>query len=134
MTDAGMASTFVVILEQCSPALFEVALKKVHGFISGRIMETKVSGKIAAGLCRSLCRVNPVKALPVFLPEAIANLNRLIKDTTLKEERLDNELMFNLLIMAEVVKTVFKGFTCLLSTISVHSDPWRLSHSLHDRH
>ena len=52
MRDIGMGSTFNSILNQCSAQVFEVALKKTSEFVRGRILETKISGKIAAGLCR----------------------------------------------------------------------------------
>ena len=39
---------------QSSSEIYEVALKKVGAFVSGRILETKIAGKIAASLCRCL--------------------------------------------------------------------------------
>ena len=58
MKDVGMASTFSAILIQCSESLYDVALRKVRGWLGGRIMEWKVSGRIAAGLVRCLTKVS----------------------------------------------------------------------------
>ena len=52
MRDIGMGATFNSILRQCSAEVFDVALRKTADFIRGRILETKIAGKIAAGLCR----------------------------------------------------------------------------------
>jgi hypothetical protein len=68
MKDVGMASTFSAILMQSSEKLYDVALKKVKAWINGRIMEWKISGKIAAGLCRCLTKVRPEKGLAGLMP------------------------------------------------------------------
>ena len=69
MKDVGIqASTFSAILMQSSEKLYDVALKKVKAWINGRIMEWKVSGKIAAGLCRCLTKVRPEKGLAGLMP------------------------------------------------------------------
>ena len=82
--------------------MFDIAMKKVHNYVSGRILETKVAGKIAASLCRSLCKVRPEKALKVFLAGSIATCQRLLGEGKLDLDNLDNELKFNLQILSEV--------------------------------
>ena len=52
MKDVGMHSTFNVMLIHSSEAMYNAALKKVQSFVKGRILETKIAGKIAASLCR----------------------------------------------------------------------------------
>ena len=103
MKDIGLSSTFNSILKQCSSSLYDVALKKVKNFVSGRILETKIAGRIAASLCRCLVRVNPKKGLAAFIPKACSVLDDLIQDDTVKDEdKLDDEIKFNMLIISEV--------------------------------
>jgi len=42
---------------QASSEIYDVALKKVQSFVAGRILETKIAGKIAASLCRCLVKI-----------------------------------------------------------------------------
>jgi hypothetical protein len=42
MTGMSLASTFISILVQSSETVYDVALKKVHSYITGRILEAKV--------------------------------------------------------------------------------------------
>jgi proteasome activator subunit 4 len=103
MKDIGMASTFNAILTQASVDIYNVALRKVKGFIQGRILEPKVAGKIAAGLCRCLCKVRPELGLKEFLPPAIRTVIDHFREEDLsKDAVLDNELTFNLVIISEV--------------------------------
>jgi proteasome activator subunit 4 len=103
MKDIGMASTFNSILVQSSASVYDAALRKVKGFIQGRILETRIAGKIASGLCRCLCKNRPQKGLPEFLPSAIEKATLLLQnDDILKDQTIDDELKFNLLLIAEV--------------------------------
>ena len=74
MKDVGMASTFSAILMQCSEPLYDAALGKVRGWVTGRILEWKVSGKIAAGLCRCLTKIRPERGLAALLPGLLSQL------------------------------------------------------------
>ena len=103
MKDVGMASTFNVILIHSSEAIFDVALKKVQNFVKGRILETKIAGKITASLCRCLVRARPEKALKAFVPHACGIINDLLTEDMINQEQLiDDELKFNMQILAEV--------------------------------
>ncbi len=55
--DMSIAATFVSMLTQASESVYDVALKRVKDYVSGRILEAKIAGRIAAGLVRSLCKV-----------------------------------------------------------------------------
>ena len=74
---------------------------KVQKFIRGRILETKIAGKIAASLIRCLIKARPNKGLPAFLPAAMDIVDNLLTDE-MNEKLIDEELKFNLLIMSEV--------------------------------
>jgi hypothetical protein len=68
MKNAGLASTLNTILMQSSEPLYDLAVRKIRSFVSGRILEWRVAGKIAASLCRCLVKVRPVKGLAMLLP------------------------------------------------------------------
>eukprot|EP00095_Tigriopus_kingsejongensis_P000186 maker-scaffold41_size498431-snap-gene-0.12 protein:Tk00186 transcript:maker-scaffold41_size498431-snap-gene-0.12-mRNA-1 annotation:"proteasome activator complex subunit 4" len=105
MKDVGLASTFSTILFQSSEAIYDMALKKVHSFVNGRILETKVAGKMTSSLCRALCKVRPEKGLKAFVPTAIKSITNLLTDHTQTDETLDDELKFNMLILAECLRS-----------------------------
>ena len=77
---------------QSSSAVYDAALRKVHNYVEGRILEARVAGRIAAGLCRALCKVRPERALSVFLPPALERVQKLLAEVDVdKEENLDQE-------------------------------------------
>ena len=105
MKDMSLGSTFFAILTQSSAAVYDAALRKVQKYVEGRILEARVAGKIAAGLCRALCKVRPERALAVFLPPALERVARLLGEVDVdKEENLDQELLFNMLMLVECVR------------------------------
>ena len=64
---------------------------------------------------RSLCKVRPERSLKVFLDTSLEKVNRLLDaagEDIKTEENLDDELMFNLLIILEVCE-----ITSLLSLL-----------------
>lgn len=103
MKDVGMASTFNSILIHCESGIYELALKKVQSFVKGRILETKIAGKIAASLCRCLVKARPEKGLAAFVPNACDIISQLLtEDMISHEDLIDEELKFNMHILAEV--------------------------------
>merc|ERR1719228_694521 len=103
MKDVGMASTFSAILIQSSEALYDVALRKVRTWLGGRIMEWKVSGRIAAGLCRCLTRVRPERGLAGLLPSLLSSVENGLGDRE-GDETLGDEIKFQLMVLAELVR------------------------------
>ena len=106
MKDVGMASTFSAILIQSSQALYDVALKKVKGWLAGRILEWRVSGKIAAGLCRCLTKVRPERGLAGLLPSLLTALEMGLgeRENGNKDTPLTDEMKFQLMVVAELVR------------------------------
>ncbi|XP_071961962.1 proteasome activator complex subunit 4-like [Antedon mediterranea] len=105
LVEVGLASTFSTMLNQCSPQIYQVALDKLFRYMSSRVFETKVAGKMLASLCRSTVKVNPTKALSKFIPHC----SRIVLSLTSSEEvqnevELDNELLFNLQVLSEIVR------------------------------
>eukprot|EP00094_Tigriopus_californicus_P000230 TCALIF_00223-PA protein Name:"Similar to psme4 Proteasome activator complex subunit 4 (Xenopus laevis)" AED:0.06 eAED:0.06 QI:66/0.84/0.71/1/0.84/0.85/14/306/1826 len=97
MKDVGLASTFTSILFQCSEAIFDMALRKVQDFVHGRILETKVAGKMAASLCRALCKVRPEKALKMFIPPAIQSVEKILQQTLHIKNKDGRQLVMSML-------------------------------------
>lgn len=103
--EVGLSSTFSSILTQCSPDIFKAALQKLHSFVSNRILETRVSGRYVANLCRCMARVNPNLALGTFVPHFTKLVMALTgSDEVATEELLDDELLFDLLLLSEMVR------------------------------
>ena len=104
MKDVGMASTFSAILMQCSESLYDVALKKVTTWVAGKIMEWKVSGKIAASLCRCLTKIRPEKGLAHLMPVILRSLDDIVTESLSDEDCLNDELKFLLLLLSEIIR------------------------------
>ncbi|KAL3232022.1 hypothetical protein MRX96_023105 [Rhipicephalus microplus] len=112
--EVGLSSTFSSILTQCSPDIFRAALEKLHSFVSNRILETRVSGRYVANLCRCMARVNPNLALATFVPHFTKLVMALTKsDEVATEELLDDELLFHLLLLSEIVRCNVPWEQCL---------------------
>lgn len=79
-------------------------MKKLHTFATERILETKVAGHFIASLCRVFARVNPEETLKVLVPHLCSTILTLTESEDVqKEEILGDELLYNLLILSEVV-------------------------------
>lgn len=108
MLEVGLSSTLATLLMQCSSSIFDVALAKLHAYVSGRIFEPHVAGKFAAHICCSVAKVNTQKVLRVFTPHLFRSLHKaLLSDDVLREETLDDELLFHLLLLSELVLDFF---------------------------
>ncbi|XP_033120997.1 proteasome activator complex subunit 4-like [Anneissia japonica] len=105
LAEVGVASTFSTMLNQCSPEIYQVALNKLFNYASSRVLETKVAGKMLASMCRSAAKVNPKKALAKFIPHCSSIVLSLTSSEEAQNEvELDNELLFNLQVLSEIVR------------------------------
>ncbi|KAG1668701.1 Proteasome activator complex subunit 4 [Nymphon striatum] len=104
LLEVGLASVFTTILTHVSSDILKAALHKLQDFINGRVLETKVAGKFAAHMVRSAVKTNSEIALKTFLPHICEMIMTLTSnEEVMKEEFLDDELMFNLLLFSEVL-------------------------------
>ena len=70
----------------------------------GRILEPKVAGKIASGMCRTCAKVAPHKVLPVFLPHVCRLLENCFSEMDVaKEDQLGDEIMFNMILLSDLL-------------------------------
>ncbi|XP_045481935.1 proteasome activator complex subunit 4-like isoform X2 [Harmonia axyridis] len=105
MAEKAMQSTICTVLGQCSPKIFTAALKKVFNFISNNVLEVDVSGKLAALLCGCFTKVHRKESLKMFVPYLCNKIEIFLNENVnaQKEEQLDGEILFNLVILSEVV-------------------------------
>lgn len=104
LLEVGLSSTIASLLMQCSDEIFDAALAKLHSFVGGRAFETNVSGKFAAHIVSSVTKVSPSKVLRTFLPHLFRSLDEaLSSDEVLDEETLQDEVLFNLHLLSELV-------------------------------
>ncbi|XP_005100512.1 proteasome activator complex subunit 4B [Aplysia californica] len=104
--EMGLASTVSAMLQQCSTPIYMSALKKIHRFITTNVFEVKVSGKLAANLCRSVIRIKPEVALKMFIPHFCANIQGFLNDHpgAYEEEHLDDPFLWDLLMLSHAVR------------------------------
>ena len=100
MNNICMSSTLGAILSQSSVSIYEAAARKIKSFISGRILECKVSGRIAANMCKSVVRVRPERGLQIFLPHICDELEHSLN----LHLELDAQTKFLLLVLSEILR------------------------------
>ncbi|XP_037083000.1 proteasome activator complex subunit 4B-like isoform X1 [Pollicipes pollicipes] len=90
------------ILNKASPEIQRCAVLKLRDVIVGRILETRVSGKLAAVLLCGAIMANPEMGLRTLIPPVVETILELSEDVQ-TEEKLDQELLFNMLLLKEMV-------------------------------
>nr|CAH7732828.1 unnamed protein product [Callosobruchus chinensis] len=105
VTESMIASVIAVILYQCSPHIFKSALKRIYNFVISKILEIHVAGKLLAVTCHCFARINPKETLKLFIPHLCDRIETIFTENPNldKEEHVDDELLYNLLILSEVV-------------------------------
>lgn len=104
IAEGAIASTCFSILNQTSLPIFNTALQKLHTFVTSHILETKVAGRFIASMCGAFTRVRPEVTQRLLLPHLCDSILTLTESIDLKkEEILDNELLYNMLILSESV-------------------------------
>ncbi|CAK9822685.1 Proteasome activator complex subunit 4 [Anthophora retusa] len=107
ITETILHDVCMILLMQINDTIFEVALEKLRTFITERILEIKVAGPLAAGLCRVFARVNgkeTLRALLSVLSETILDITGESNDIV-KEENLDDRLLHAMLLLSAIVDT-----------------------------
>lgn len=105
IVEAAISSVTLSILAQASPEIQQAALDKLYSHVTRHIFDTKTQGKAIATLCLACAKSNPKETLDKFVPR----FGKLILTLTDNEEVfqesiLDNELLFSLLLMSEIVR------------------------------
>ncbi|KAF5303620.1 hypothetical protein FQA39_LY09867 [Lamprigera yunnana] len=105
ISETVLFSVITALLYQCSSEIYTAALKKVHNFATNRILEVKVSGKLVAILCACFAKTNSKETLKLFVPDLCSTIERLLgdNDDIVKEEQINDELLYNLLLLSEIL-------------------------------
>lgn len=103
--EAAISSVTLSILAQASFEIQQAALNRLYSYVTRNIFDTKTRGKAIATLCLACARAIPKETLAKFVP----HFGRLILALTENEEVfqesiLDDELLFSLLLMSEIVR------------------------------
>ncbi|XP_072167902.1 proteasome activator complex subunit 4-like [Diadema setosum] len=105
MVDIGLSSTFCTICSQSSPQIYKATVDRLFRYVSTSILETKVSGKIIANMCRAAAKVDPAYTLKKFVPHCSQKiLDAFTSEEVQEEEELDKEILFNLQVLGEVIR------------------------------
>eukprot|EP00057_Strongylocentrotus_purpuratus_P019391 XP_011673865.1 PREDICTED: proteasome activator complex subunit 4 isoform X2 [Strongylocentrotus purpuratus] len=105
MVDVGLSSTFSTICSQSSPQIYKAAVNRLFRYVSSSILETKVSGKTIANMCRAAAKVDPKYTLSKFVPHCSKKiLDAFTSEEVQLEEELDKEILFNLQVLSEVIR------------------------------
>ncbi|KAL0269474.1 UNVERIFIED_CONTAM: hypothetical protein PYX00_007188 [Menopon gallinae] len=106
LAESALSAVCYSVLSQCSTDIFKIALKKLHTFVTERILETKVAGRYLASICRKFSRVNPEETLKCLVPHLCNTIMSLTESPDIQnEEILDKELLYNMLILSELLGT-----------------------------
>lgn len=103
--EAAISSVTLSILAQASLKIQMAALDKIYSHVTRHIFDTKTQGKAIATLCLACAKSCPKETLAKFVP----HFSRIIKTLTSNDEVfqdsiLDDELLFSLLVMSEIVR------------------------------
>ncbi|KAK7466612.1 hypothetical protein BaRGS_00037269 [Batillaria attramentaria] len=106
MAEVGLASTVTSVLQQCSKPIFMSALHKINRFVTENVYETKVSGRLAANLCRAAARVRPEETLKLLLPPLCEKIQEFAAEhpDLAREEQLDNSFLWNMLMLSQLLR------------------------------
>ncbi|KAK3093564.1 hypothetical protein FSP39_017345 [Pinctada imbricata] len=106
MVEMALTSTFTSVLQQCSAPIYQSALRRLFNFVSNSVYEIKVGGRFTSNLCRAAARVNPQAAVKTFLPLFCRNIKEHMDshEGIEKEEHLDNGFLWNLQMLAQLVR------------------------------
>ena len=100
----GIVSCFDSVLHQADEIIQDAAITKMELYLKGRILEPKISGKIASGMMRTCAKISPRKVLPIFLPHVCSVLKSCLADVDLSSDRyLGDEIMFNMVLLSDLL-------------------------------
>ncbi|XP_052744002.1 proteasome activator complex subunit 4A isoform X2 [Bicyclus anynana] len=103
--ETAISSAATAVLMQCSPKIFQEALRKFKSFATETTFESNVSGSMVGVLLKVFSRVDAVSTLAAFMPKLLDDLNELVaSDEALKEENPPRDLCYNLVLFKQVIE------------------------------
>ncbi|XP_032665023.1 proteasome activator complex subunit 4-like isoform X2 [Odontomachus brunneus] len=120
VAETALSGVCTTLLIETSDTIFESALHKLRTFITERILETKVAGQLAAGVCKSFSRFNGRDTLRALVPVLAQTILPAVGEgeDVLKEENLDHRLLHAMLILTAVVDTPGNNLLPHMDTLS----------------
>ena len=105
VVEAAISSVTLSILNHASDQIKRAALDKLYTYVTNHIFDTKTQGKAISTLCLACAKALPEETLDKFVP----HFCRLVLTTTENEsvysdKTLDDELLFSLLLISEIVR------------------------------
>jgi len=94
------------IANQASTPISSAVIKKLTSFALGNTLETGVSGKLFASILQAFVNARPDITLPKLLPALCSSVVGHITQDILDEEDLDRTLLFQLLLLSYVSRTL----------------------------
>lgn len=105
IVEASISSVTLSILVQASPEIQDAAINKVYSHVTRHLFDTKTQGRAIATLCLGCAKASPEKTLAKFVPHFTRLILTLTEnDEVFQESILDEELLFSLLLMSEIVR------------------------------
>lgn len=103
--EAAISSVTLSILAQASPQIQKAAVERLYSYVTQHIFDTKTQGRAISTLCLACAKSSPKETLSKFVP----HFGRLIltltdNDEVFQESILDEELLFSILLMSEIVR------------------------------
>lgn len=119
MAEGAIAGVCMSVLLKTSDTIFKSALHKLRIFVTERILETSVSGQLAAAVCRVFTAVNGAETLRALFPPLSETIIEMIGDgdEVIKEENLDHRLSYAMLLLSAVVTTQGKYLLPYVDTL-----------------
>lgn len=103
--EAAISSVTLSILAQASPEIQQAALDKLYSHVTRHIFDTKTQGKAIATLCLACAKAYPKATLAKFVPHFGRLTLTLTENGEVNHEsHLDDELLFSLLLLSEIVR------------------------------
>ncbi|XP_064386719.1 proteasome activator complex subunit 4-like, partial [Halichondria panicea] len=103
----GLSGSMQIVLNQCSPQIFQVAVEKIHRYATGHVFESEVAGKMCADMCSAAAKVDPVSTLKLFLPYCIQSIETVLSDPEQFEaEHPDHDLLWSLQLLSKILQNV----------------------------
>ncbi|XP_067941422.1 proteasome activator complex subunit 4-like isoform X2 [Watersipora subatra] len=94
------------VFGKTSAKLIEPAYEKIWRYMSGKVFEVIVAGRLAAAMIYGVASARPSMVLPQVIPYCCKNILELTAtEDVITDSRADNSLLWNLLLLSEVVST-----------------------------
>lgn len=92
------------MLSQCSPEIFRLTLRKFSNFITDRILETSLSGKITAQMCAWFSHINGEDTLKVLVPILTSTIFEIIDEDedVIREEKLNARFAYYMILASRL--------------------------------